>query len=191
MVCVGKGEIAAAGADVYDDQFFFILGFFLELRDRGAAEDLRLLARDERIRTRKPLAYLLGEAWLSGLRFAVDERVIVPRSFISELLPDELSPWTGRPANVGVIGVAIFRERQPQPVAPPAVAPPVYAPPTSGQFSGHAAQRAADAEFTWLGNTRQPLCSGNMSTRAWASASYPCADSLARSRPRVAGSQET
>ena len=49
----------------------------------------------ERIDSRKPLAYLLGEAWLSGLRFAVDERVIVPRSFISELLPDELSPWIG------------------------------------------------------------------------------------------------
>lgn len=48
---------------------------------------------DERIRTRVPLAYVLKEAWLDGLRFHVDERVIVPRSFIAELLRDRLRPW--------------------------------------------------------------------------------------------------
>ena len=39
---------------------------------------------EERVRTRKPAAYLLKEAWLGPHRFHVDERVIVPRSFIAE-----------------------------------------------------------------------------------------------------------
>lgn len=44
-----------------------------------------------RIETRKPAPYLVGEAWIRGRRFAVDERVIVPRSYIGELLDDGLS----------------------------------------------------------------------------------------------------
>jgi ribosomal protein L3 glutamine methyltransferase len=48
---------------------------------------------DERIKTRRPAAYITGEAWLQGLRFRVDDRVIVPRSFIAELLVEELAPW--------------------------------------------------------------------------------------------------
>ena len=50
----------------------------------------------ERIRSRKPAAYLTREAWLQGVPFYVDERSIVPRSFIAELLVDgSIDPWLG------------------------------------------------------------------------------------------------
>lgn len=48
----------------------------------------------ERITSRKPAAYLTREAWLQGVPFYVDERTIVPRSFIAELIADgAIDPW--------------------------------------------------------------------------------------------------
>src|SRR6185369_7168739 len=56
-------------------------------------EALRALLR-ERIASRKPAAYLTREAWLQGVPFYVDERAIVPRSFIAELLADgSIDAW--------------------------------------------------------------------------------------------------
>ncbi len=50
----------------------------------------------QRIASRKPAAYLTHEAWLQGVPFYVDERAIVPRSFIAELLAEgTVDPWLG------------------------------------------------------------------------------------------------
>ena len=48
----------------------------------------------QRIQTRKPLAYLTQEAWLQGVSFYVDERCLIPRSLIAEVLADgSIDPW--------------------------------------------------------------------------------------------------
>ena len=54
----------------------------------------------QRIAQRIPASYLTHEAWLGDFKFYVDERVIVPRSFIAELLREQLSPWIPHPERV-------------------------------------------------------------------------------------------
>ncbi len=54
-----------------------------------------------RIEQRVPAAYLTNEAWLGDFRFYVDERVLVPRSYIAELLREQLSPWVREPDSIG------------------------------------------------------------------------------------------
>jgi len=61
-------------------------------------EVLQVLAVIERRATeRVPAAYITNEAWLGTYAFYVDERVIVPRSFIHELIPQQFSPWVEDP----------------------------------------------------------------------------------------------
>jgi len=52
---------------------------------------------EQRVTQHTPTAYLLKEAWLQGFKFYVDERVLIPRSFIAELLAQDLSPWIEYP----------------------------------------------------------------------------------------------
>jgi ribosomal protein L3 glutamine methyltransferase len=56
---------------------------------------------ERRIDQRVPAAYITHEAYLGEFRFHVDERVIIPRSFIAELLPGGLEPFVGDPTAVG------------------------------------------------------------------------------------------
>jgi len=62
----------------------------------GESEEVQAVI-ERRVRDRIPAAYLTHEAWLGQHRFYVDERVIVPRSFIAELLPEQLAPWVENP----------------------------------------------------------------------------------------------
>lgn len=70
---------------------------FLDARLTMAERDAVLAVIERRTQDRIPAAYLTGEAWLGEHRFRVDERVIVPRSFIAELLEEQLQPWLDDP----------------------------------------------------------------------------------------------
>jgi ribosomal protein L3 glutamine methyltransferase len=73
---------------------------FLDARLLTDEIDAALRMIDRRAAERIPAAYLTNEAWLGDYRFYVDERVIVPRSFIAELIPDRFSPWITEPFEV-------------------------------------------------------------------------------------------
>jgi ribosomal protein L3 glutamine methyltransferase len=101
----GHGQI-----DAVDEALFLVLrslqlpleraDLFLDAFLTHAEINALLQSVDQRVRKRTPAAYIVREAWLQGYRFYVDERVIVPRSFLAELLKDGLSPWVQNPEAV-------------------------------------------------------------------------------------------
>ena len=113
LIRQGATELEQAGVafghgttNAFDEAAWLVLwqlGLPLEDLDGVAAmavspqqqESVRELVA-ERIGSRKPAAYLTREAWLQGVPFYVDERSIVPRSLIAELIVDgSLDPWLG------------------------------------------------------------------------------------------------
>jgi len=76
---------------------------FLDARLTSEEKKRCLEIVERRLNERVPAAYLTGEAWLQGHRFAVDSRVIVPRSPISELLVEGLQPWVADPDDVDYV----------------------------------------------------------------------------------------
>lgn len=100
-------------SDAYDEAAYLILHTlhlpldrlepFLDARltDSERAEVLDIIQR--RVQERVPAAYLTHEAFLGDFSFYVDDRVIVPRSFIAELLRTQLSPWITEPEGIGSV----------------------------------------------------------------------------------------
>lgn len=96
--------------NAYDEAVWLIMsGLHLPMDTLNNFFDARITANErvklanfieQRITKHTPTAYLLKEAWLQGLKFYVDERVLIPRSFIAELLADGLSSWIEFPEMV-------------------------------------------------------------------------------------------
>jgi ribosomal protein L3 glutamine methyltransferase len=80
-----------------------LLDPFLDARLTTEEVDKVLGVIERRATERVPAAYITQEAWMHGLRFYVDERVIVPRSFIGELLADGLQPYVEDPEQVTAV----------------------------------------------------------------------------------------
>jgi ribosomal protein L3 glutamine methyltransferase len=88
------------GTDNASDEAFWVLRHLQGWRevDSAAAPPRELTQRalaiaERRVAERKPLAYLLNEAWFAGLPFYVDERVLVPRSPLAEVVERSFEPW--------------------------------------------------------------------------------------------------
>jgi ribosomal protein L3 glutamine methyltransferase len=94
------GLVFGHGTDNAGDEAYWLVAHLLEWRqdlwsgppDAKLAPAAAALA-GRRVRERKPLAYLLGEAWFADLRFKVDERVLVPRSPLAEVIEACFAPW--------------------------------------------------------------------------------------------------
>lgn len=73
---------------------------FLDARLLPHEIDAAIAVIERRATDRVPASYITNEAWLGTYNFYVDERVIVPRSFIAELIPERFTPWVQDPEEV-------------------------------------------------------------------------------------------
>lgn len=73
---------------------------FMDARLLPHEIDAAIAVIERRATDRIPASYITNEAWLGTYNFYVDERVIVPRSFIAELIPERFTPWVQDPEEV-------------------------------------------------------------------------------------------
>lgn len=73
---------------------------FFDARVTASEADAIRVSLERRAYGREPAAYITGEAWLGEYSFRVDRRVIVPRSYFLELIPEELNKWLPDPEGV-------------------------------------------------------------------------------------------
>ncbi|MDO9227858.1 MAG: 50S ribosomal protein L3 N(5)-glutamine methyltransferase [Pseudomonadota bacterium] len=73
---------------------------FLDARLLPSEREKLAAIIERRVQERIPAPYLTHEAWLQGYRFYVDERVIVPRSFLAPLILEQLQPWLAEPEGI-------------------------------------------------------------------------------------------
>jgi ribosomal protein L3 glutamine methyltransferase len=73
---------------------------FLDARLLPSEADQIANMLERRVNERLPAPYLTHEAWLQGYRFYVDERVIVPRSFLAPMILEQMHPWLAEPEGV-------------------------------------------------------------------------------------------
>jgi len=76
---------------------------FLDARLQPEEVQQVLSVIERRATERVPAAYITNEAWLGTYNFYVDERTIVPRSYIAELIPNYFAPWVNEPEGVSNI----------------------------------------------------------------------------------------
>ena len=76
---------------------------FLDARLQPEEVQQVLAVIERRVTERVPAAYITNEAWLGTYNFYVDERTIVPRSYIAELIPNYFSPWVNDPEGISNI----------------------------------------------------------------------------------------
>lgn len=121
----GSGLVFGHGSDNALDESFHLVcwalhlpfdlpAIYLEATVLPSEREKVVRLLRQRLESRQPAAYLMGQAWFAGLAFDVDQRVLIPRSPIAELISMRFSPWLQKPpgkildlcTGCGCIGIA-------------------------------------------------------------------------------------
>ena len=103
----GNVDFGHGTDNAYDEAVFLVLAHlhlpldqldpYLDARLTMAERNAMHQLLERRVVDRVPVPYLVHQAWLGDFKFYVDERVVIPRSYIAPLLRDQLAPWVADP----------------------------------------------------------------------------------------------